>query len=128
LLKTLDRAQYSVPTPIQKIAISPALEGKDLRCVAQTGTDKTAAFAVPILQNLSEKSHPGKTHKRQIRILILTPARELALQIHESFLTYGRYTSLRSHVVYGGVSQKPQEMHCIVALISLWRHQDGSRT
>jgi len=83
ILKALDQAHYKHPTPIQVQAIPPALAGRDLLGCAQTGTGKTAAFAVPTLQRLMQNSRP---EKRRIRSLILTPTRELALQIHESLI------------------------------------------
>ena len=107
ILKALDQAHYKHPTPIQVQAIPPALLGRDLLGCAQTGTGKTAAFAVPTLQRLMQT---GRPEKRRIRSLILTPTRELALQIHESLITYGRHTGLRSCVIFGGVSQKQQEI------------------
>src|SRR5438105_14024693 len=88
ILDALHEEGYRTPTPIQQQAIPIVLQGKDLLGVAQTGTGKTAAFAVPILQLLSEHRAQGK--KRHIRCLILTPTRELALQIEESFEAYGR--------------------------------------
>jgi ATP-dependent RNA helicase RhlE len=109
ILKALAQEQYLTPTPIQTKAIPPALSGRDLLGCAQTGTGKTAAFAVPILQRLLAHPVPA-VGRRPIRALILTPTRELALQIYESFLAYGRYTGLRSAVVFGGVAQGPQEM------------------
>jgi ATP-dependent RNA helicase RhlE len=111
LLKALAREAYTEPTPIQEQAIPPALAGRDLLGVAQTGTGKTAAFAVPILQNLgnADVATRGRGPRSPIRALILTPTRELALQIYESLLAYGRYCGLRCAVIYGGVSQKPQE-------------------
>jgi ATP-dependent RNA helicase RhlE len=105
ICKALERENYTTPTPIQEQAIPTILAGRDLQGCAQTGTGKTAAFAVPILQLLSG----SETAPRRIRSLILTPTRELALQIYESFRTYGRFTGLRACVVYGGVSQRPQE-------------------
>lgn len=107
ILKALIHEHYTTPTPIQEQAIPSILEGRDLLGCAQTGTGKTAAFAVPILQRLYTKSKE-KTAKPIIRALVLTPTRELALQIHESFQTYGAFTGLRSSVIFGGVSQKPQ--------------------
>jgi len=100
---------YTIPTPIQAQAIPVILERKDLVGCAQTGTGKTAAFAVPILQILSaeKKSHGSK---RKIKSLILTPTRELALQISESFNAYGRHTGLKNAVVFGGVSQRAQTL------------------
>lgn len=98
---------YSTPTPIQLQAIPQILEGRDVLGCAQTGTGKTAAFALPILHQLLDQA-PAKGAGRQIRVLVLASTRELALQIRESFATYGAYTSLRSTVVYGGVSQASQ--------------------
>ncbi|MCX6302807.1 MAG: DEAD/DEAH box helicase [Bacteroidia bacterium] len=106
ILRSLKEEGYKIPTPIQEQAIPIVLRGTDLIGCAQTGTGKTAAFAVPILQLL------GKTRsfdrKRKIRSLIVTPTRELAIQIEESFKTYGRYTGLTCTVVFGGVHQNPQ--------------------
>jgi len=105
--KALAAEGYEIPTPIQKQAIPKILEGLDILGSAQTGTGKTAAFAVPILQMLyAEKDH--KQLNFPIQALILSPTRELALQIKESFSTYGRFTGLTSAVVFGGVPQKPQ--------------------
>jgi ATP-dependent RNA helicase RhlE len=97
---------YTLPTPIQTEAIPVVLNGTDLIGCAQTGTGKTAAFAVPILQLL----HANKVFekKRRIRSLVVTPTRELAIQIEESFKSYGRYTGLTYTVVFGGVNQNPQ--------------------
>ncbi len=108
ILKALENEQYDIPTPIQQLAIPPALEGRDLLGSAQTGTGKTAAFAVPTLQRLSQTA-AGTAQHRHIRSLVLTPTRELAVQIYESFCTYGQYTGIRSTVIFGGVSQAPQE-------------------
>jgi ATP-dependent RNA helicase RhlE len=99
---------YITPTAIQKQAIPPILEGKDLLGCAQTGTGKTAAFALPILQRLSRVTVETKG-LRPIRALILAPTRELAAQIGESFAAYGRHTGLRHTVIFGGVSQGPQD-------------------
>jgi ATP-dependent RNA helicase RhlE len=106
--KALEKENYEVPTPIQEEAIPIILSGRDLLGCAQTGTGKTAAFAIPTLQLLSEEKTLYNA-ERKIRALIVTPTRELALQIYESFCTYGRYTNLRYCVIFGGVSQKPQE-------------------
>ncbi|MDR9367077.1 MAG: DEAD/DEAH box helicase [Balneolaceae bacterium] len=106
ILRSLNEEGYSTPTPIQSRAIPIALEGKDLLASAQTGTGKTAAFAIPILQNLG--ANQQKRGRKKIRSLIVTPTRELAIQIDESFKSYGRYTGLYTTVVYGGVSQKRQ--------------------
>ncbi len=106
ILRSLQQEGYTTPTPIQQEAIPIVLNGKDLLGCAQTGTGKTAAFAVPILQLL----HETKTYdrKRKIRSLIVTPTRELAIQIHDSFNAYGRFTGLTSTVIFGGVNQNPQ--------------------
>jgi ATP-dependent RNA helicase RhlE len=106
LLRAVTESGYTTPTPIQIQSIPHLLEGRDLLGVAQTGTGKTAAFALPILQRLTEFNlRPGP---KQTRTLILTPTRELAIQIHESFLTYGKHLRLKSTVVFGGVGQGPQ--------------------
>ena len=106
LLDALAEQGYQSPTPIQDQAIPPALEGRDVLGTAQTGTGKTAAFTLPILQHLIPvASHPGK---RPIRVLILTPTRELALQIDESIGLYGAHLRLNHAVIFGGVGQKPQ--------------------
>lgn len=107
LLKALKTEGYTIPTPIQEQAIPIVLEGQDLLGCAQTGTGKTAAFALPILQLLHQDVRNAKGYKH-IRTLILTPTRELAVQIHESFENYGRYTDLTQEVVFGGVSQHTQ--------------------
>ncbi|MDD2484903.1 MAG: DEAD/DEAH box helicase, partial [Eubacteriales bacterium] len=98
---------YEIPTEIQKQAIPPLLEGRDLLGCAQTGTGKTAAFAIPILQHLNEELRYQKGPKK-IRALILTPTRELAIQIGESFDAYGSNLRLKNTVIFGGVGQKPQ--------------------
>jgi len=105
LLKALQKEGYTVPTPIQVQAIPAALNGKDTLGLAQTGTGKTAAFALPILQLLDGKQLKGYKH---IRALILTPTRELAVQISESFESYGKYTGVKQEVIFGGVSQHTQ--------------------
>lgn len=107
LLTAVKACGYTEPTPIQREAIPPLLEGKDLLGCAQTGTGKTAAFALPILQLLN-KNRPEGGKKRPIRALILTPTRELALQIQENFVAYGKKLALRSCVIFGGVGQQPQ--------------------
>lgn len=98
---------YTNPTPIQEKSIPIILSGKDLVGCAQTGTGKTAAFAIPIIHNLHRIVGSSKKSK-QIRCLVVTPTRELAVQIGESFDTYGKYTNLRQLTIYGGVSQVPQ--------------------
>lgn len=107
LQTALSNEGYSIPTPIQVQAIPVILERKDLIGCAQTGTGKTAAFALPILQILSAEKEPYKS-KRKIKSLILTPTRELAVQISESFKVYGKHTDLKNVVVFGGVSQRAQ--------------------
>lgn len=106
LLRAIEEEGYSVPTPIQAEAIPILLKGTDLLGCAQTGTGKTAAFALPILQFLTENKSFDKNKK--IKSLIVTPTRELAIQIEESFNAYGRYTSLKCTVIFGGVGQQPQ--------------------
>ncbi len=106
ILKAIGNEGYQKPTPIQSEALPPLLAGRDLLGCAQTGTGKTAAFALPILQSLYKSKTVGKP---VIRALILTPTRELAAQIAESFTGYGKYTGLRNVVIFGGVSQRPQE-------------------
>jgi ATP-dependent RNA helicase RhlE len=106
ILKSLIEEGYTIPTPIQVQAIPIVLNGTDLIGCAQTGTGKTAAFAVPILQILSKNKNFNR--KKKIRSLVVTPTRELAIQIEESFKAYGRHTSLTCTVVFGGVPQNPQ--------------------
>jgi ATP-dependent RNA helicase RhlE len=106
ILQAVNEEGYTQPTPIQAQAIPIVLDGKDLLGCAQTGTGKTAAFAIPILQLLSANRAHGR--KRKIRSLIVTPTRELAIQIGDSFRAYGRHTGLNCTVVFGGVNQNPQ--------------------
>jgi ATP-dependent RNA helicase RhlE len=106
ILKALSEEGYTTPTPIQAQSIPLVLERKDLLGCAQTGTGKTAAFSIPILQILSEKKSTER--KRPIRCLIVTPTRELAIQIGESLQAYGKYTGLTSTVIFGGVNQSRQ--------------------
>ena len=105
LLRAVQEAGYETPSPIQAAAIPPVLSGRDLMGCAQTGTGKTAAFALPMLDRLT--ANPPR-RKGAVRALILTPTRELALQIGESFDAYGKYLNLRSTVIFGGVGQAPQ--------------------
>ena len=105
LLRAVQEAGYEIPSPIQAAAIPPVLSGRDLMGCAQTGTGKTAAFALPMLDRLTANA---PRRKGAIRALILTPTRELALQIGESFDAYGKYLKLRSTVIFGGVGQAPQ--------------------
>ncbi len=111
LSKSIQRAVfeegYTSPTPIQEKAIPFILAGKDLVGCAQTGTGKTAAFAIPIIHNLHRMIGSSKKTK-EIRCLVVTPTRELAVQIGESFDTYGKYTNIRQLTIFGGVSQVPQ--------------------
>src|SRR4030095_2447400 len=104
ILRAVTEEGYTLPTPIQQQAIPIVLTGKDLLGCAQTGTGKTAAFAIPILQNLYNQKplRPG------IKVLVLTPTRELAIQIGESFNAYGKYTGIRHTVIFGGVTQQNQ--------------------
>ncbi len=104
ILRALEEQGYAKPSPIQEKAIPPALTGRDVLGCAQTGTGKTCAFAAPILQRLNTPFRTG----RAIRALILTPTRELAIQIGESFEAYGKYLKLRHAVIFGGVGQNPQ--------------------
>jgi ATP-dependent RNA helicase RhlE len=122
LLRAVRTAGYCTPTPIQSQAIPHVLAGRDVLGCAQTGTGKTAAFALPILQRLSAHTmdHPAPITRfrsrprgstapfARIRALVLSPTRELAQQIHDSFQTYGQYTGVRQTVIYGGVNQNPQ--------------------
>lgn len=108
ILKALESEGYQIPTPIQAQAIPHILAGSDVMGCAQTGTGKTAAFAIPTIQLMLEKSNNQKGEKKKIRGLILTPTRELALQIGDSFRTYGKNTRLKYTVVYGGVNQRTQ--------------------
>lgn len=106
ILTALQQANYTTPTPIQREAIPIILDGTDLLGCAQTGTGKTAAFSIPIIQKLAESYRPARY--QNIKALVLTPTRELAIQIDESFEAYGRNTPLRHTVIFGGVSQKNQ--------------------
>ncbi len=110
ILNALHSEGYEHPTPIQKASIPIILIGNDLLGCAQTGTGKTAAFALPIIQQLMLQNHTN-THQRKIRALIITPTRELAIQIDESFANYGKNTSLKHAVIFGGVNQNPQVNH-----------------
>ena len=108
LLRAVRDEGYEIATPIQVQAIPHVLAGRDLVACAQTGTGKTAAFALPTLQRLSTNGSRPRERGRKIRALILAPTRELTLQIGESFRAYGRHTGLRQAVVFGGVGQHPQ--------------------
>src|SRR5215471_7506461 len=107
LVRAVRSEGYSTPTPIQERAIPHVLAGKDVLGCAQTGTGKTAAFALPILQRLAA-NHPDRAAARPIRVLVLSPTRELASQIADSFGAYGRHLGFRTTVVFGGVGQHQQ--------------------
>jgi len=107
LLRAIQETGYTEPTPIQAQAIPAVLEGKDIMAAAQTGTGKTAGFTLPMLQLLNNKP---PIQSNRARALILTPTRELAAQIQDSIITYGKYLRLRSTVVFGGVNINPQMM------------------
>lgn len=109
VLKALRKEEYSIPTPVQAKAIPLILNRKDVLGSAQTGTGKTAAFAIPIIQHLCHDESRNADRPRT-KALIITPTRELAIQIGESFSTYGRYTNIRNTVIFGGVKQHPQEV------------------
>ena len=110
LLRAVAAEGYTEPTPIQEQAIPHVLQGRDLLGAAQTGTGKTAAFVLPIMQLLKPFATPSPSPARHpVRALVLTPTRELAVQISESCTTYGKYLPLRSGVVYGGVPMPPQQ-------------------
>ena len=105
-MRAIGEKGYTDPTPIQQQAIPPVLEGRDLQGCAQTGTGKTAAFTLPMLQLLA--AEPAPKGRRPIRALVLTPTRELAIQIDECCRDYARYTPIRHCVIFGGVNQRPQ--------------------
>jgi len=111
LLRAVEKQGYNEATPIQQQAIPLVLEGKDLLAGAQTGTGKTAGFTLPVLQRLQQSHREGE--KRYPRVLILTPTRELAAQVHESVRDYGQYLPFRSAVIFGGVSINPQKQKLI---------------
>ena len=106
ILRAIAEEGYTSPTPIQAKSIPAVLKGGDLLAAAQTGTGKTAGFTLPILQRLTATK--ATSGKRLLRVLILTPTRELAAQVQESVLTYGKYTGLKSTVIFGGVGANPQ--------------------
>jgi superfamily II DNA/RNA helicase len=108
LLSALDTLGYKTPTPVQTQAIPAVLAGRDLMAAAQTGTGKTAGFALPLLQRLTMEG--PQVASNSVRVLVLVPTRELAEQVHDSFREYGRHLPLRTHVAYGGVSINPQMM------------------
>jgi len=107
ILKAIDFEGYEHPSPIQEQSIPLLLEGRDLLGCAQTGTGKTAAFAIPILQTLY-RNRAESTASKAVKALVLTPTRELAAQVGQSFKDYGRYSGLKTAVIFGGVGQEPQ--------------------
>jgi len=111
LLSAVEKQGYEEATPIQQQAIPLILEGKDVLAGAQTGTGKTAGFTLPVLQRLQKSHNEGQ--KRHPRVLVLTPTRELAAQVHESVRDYGRYLPFRSAVIFGGVSINPQKQKLV---------------
>jgi ATP-dependent RNA helicase RhlE len=135
LLRAVEEEGYTEPTPIQEKAIPIVLRGGDLMARAQTGTGKTAAFALPILERM--KVHANKSFspaRHPIRVLVVTPTRELAIQVHKSFQSYGRHVGLRSTIIYGGVPMPPQEkdllggVEIVVATPGRLLDHAGSRT
>ncbi len=108
LLRAIADQNYTTPTPIQTQAIPLVLAGRDLLACAQTGTGKTAGFALPLLESLFPNGKRPASGSRQVRVLVLTPTRELAAQVHESFRTYGQHLGVTSTTVFGGVGMKPQ--------------------
>jgi ATP-dependent RNA helicase RhlE len=134
-LRAVEEEGYTDPTPIQEQAIPIVLRGVDLMARAQTGTGKTAAFALPILERLKGQANKSFSPARHpIRVLVVTPTRELAIQVHESFKDYGKYVGLRSTIVYGGVPMGPQEkdllggVEIVVATPGRLLDHAGSRT
>ncbi len=119
LLRALDGLGYQNPTAVQAQAIPAVLKGRDLLAAAQTGTGKTAGFALPLLQKLLQEGH--QVAANSIRALVLVPTRELAEQVHESFRAYGQHVPLRTAVAYGGVSINPQMMSCARASTYWWQ-------
>jgi ATP-dependent RNA helicase RhlE len=111
LARAVEAAGYSQPTPVQQRAIPAVLQGRDLMVAAQTGTGKTGGFALPVLERLFPEGHPDREHRhgpRQARVLVLTPTRELAAQVHDSFKIYARDLPMKSACIFGGVGMNPQ--------------------
>ena len=119
ILRAVLAQGYSTPTDIQAAAIPAVLAGRDVLGCAQTGTGKTAAFALPVIQRLSTVESRVNGRGRKIRTLVLSPTRELALQISESFGAYGKHANLRRTVIYGGVGQVPQVRRASTAVSTL---------
>ncbi|MBP9730965.1 MAG: DEAD/DEAH box helicase, partial [Moraxellaceae bacterium] len=109
IVRALEEEGYTSPTPIQVQAIPAVLEGRDVLAAAQTGTGKTAGFTLPLLQRLSLIDFARQNSRAKIRVLILTPTRELAAQVEESVRTYGKYMDVKSMVMFGGVNINPQK-------------------
>jgi ATP-dependent RNA helicase RhlE len=135
LLRAVEEEGYTQPTPIQEQAIPIVLRGGDLMARAQTGTGKTAAFALPILQRMKVHANTSFSPARHpVRVLVVTPTRELAIQVHDSFRAYGKHVGLRSTIVYGGVPMGPQEkdllggVEIVVATPGRLLDHAGSRT
>ncbi len=135
LLRAVAEEGYTEPTPIQDQAIPIVLSGRDLMARAQTGTGKTAAFALPILERMKVHANTSFSPARHpIRVLVVAPTRELAIQVHDSFRSYGRHVGLRSTIVYGGVPMGPQErdllggVEIVVATPGRLLDHAGSRT
>jgi ATP-dependent RNA helicase RhlE len=135
IVRAIAEEGYTEPTPIQSAAIPIVLSGRDLMARAQTGTGKTAAFAMPILERLKVHANTSFSPARHpIRVLVVAPTRELAIQVHESFRAYGRHVGLRSTLVYGGVPMAPQErdllagVEIVVATPGRLLDHAGSRT
>ncbi|MGD8485924.1 MAG: DEAD/DEAH box helicase [Chloroflexota bacterium] len=135
LLRAVQDEGYTEPTPIQEQAIPIVLRGVDLMARAQTGTGKTAAFALPILERM--KAHANRSFspaRHPIRVLVVTPTRELAIQVHDSFTAYGAHVGLRSTIIYGGVPMGPQQkdllggVEIVVATPGRLLDHAGSRT
>ncbi|MCD6060530.1 MAG: helicase [Moraxellaceae bacterium] len=108
LVRAIEESGYTTPTPIQTEAIPAVLAGRDLLAAAQTGTGKTAGFTLPLLQRLTQHDFAKSNAKAKIRVLILTPTRELAAQVEESVRTYGKFIDVKSLVIFGGVAINPQ--------------------
>lgn len=135
ILRAVGEEGYTDPTPIQVVAIPLVLAGRDLMARAQTGTGKTAAFALPILERMRGHANASFSPARHpIRVLVVTPTRELAVQVEASFRAYGHHLALRSVVIYGGVPMPPQErallggIEIVVATPGRLLDHAGSRT
>jgi ATP-dependent RNA helicase RhlE len=109
IVRALQEEGYTTPTPIQAQGVPAILEGRDVLAAAQTGTGKTAGFTLPLLQRISLIDFARQNSKSKIRVLILTPTRELAAQVEESVRTYGKYLDVKSMVMFGGVNINPQK-------------------